>query len=112
MMIVMMVWMNFISTTIITIFTHFHAYLSFTRVSLQELIRFELFFLVWHHSWHFEKEPRFGGSFCLLRLWVVVMGCCMEHVTMVGWRNRAGVLSRVTKREHVERRWGCAVQHC
>ena len=108
-MIMMMVLMTFISTTI---FTHFHAYLPFTRVSLQELVRVELFFLVWHHSWHFEKEPRFGGSFGLLRLWVVVMGCCMEHFTVVrGW-GRTWVLRWVAERKHVERRWGCAVQHC
>ena len=108
-MIMMMVLMSLISTTI---FTHFHAYLPFTRVSLQELIRFELFFLVWHHSWHFEKEPRFWGSFCLLRLWVVVMGGCMEHFAMMGRGCRARVLRWVAERKHVEGRWGCAVQHC
>ena len=108
-MIMMMVWMTFISTTIVT---HSHAYLSFTRVSLQELVRLELFFLVWHHSWHFEKELWFWGGFCLLWMWVVVMGCCMEHFTMVrGW-GRPWVLGWVAKRKHVERRRGCAVQHC
>ena len=105
----MMVLMTFISTTI---FTHFHAYLPFTRVSLQELVGFKLFFLVWHYSWHFEKEPRFWGSFCLLWLWLVVVGRCMEHFAMVrGW-GWAWVLRWVPERKHVEGRWGCAVQHC
>ena len=108
-MIMMMVLMTFISTTR---FTHFHAYLPFSRVALQELVWLKLFFLVWHNSWHFEKEPWFWGTFCLLWLWVVVMGGCMEHFPMMGWGCGARVLGWVAEGKHVERRWGCAVQHC
>ena len=61
------------------------SYLAFSRVSLHELIGFKFFFLVWHHSWHFEKELWSGDDFSLLVVLGVVVGGRrrVEHVTVV-----------------------------
>ena len=54
-------------------------------MSLHKLIGFKFFFLVWHHSWHFEKELWSGDDFSLLVVLGVVVGGGrrVEHVTVV-----------------------------
>ena len=89
-------------------------YFALSRVSLHKLIGFKFFFLVWHHSWHLEKELWSGDNLSLLLLVVVVVVGGVgrvEHVRMVGGRGRPGVLGRMTEGEHVEGGGGRAVQH-
>ena len=87
-------------------------------MSFHKLIRFKFFFLVWHNSGHFEKEPWFCGWHLRLGVWLlVVVGMVvtrvrMEHLPVVspgpGTRVLGGV---VAEGEHVEGGGGGAVQH-
>ena len=87
-------------------------------MSFHELICFKFFFLVWHNSGHFEKEPWFCGWHLGLGVWllvvvgVVVTRVRMEHLPVVspgpGTRVLGGV---VAEGEHVEGGGGGAVQH-
>ena len=65
---------------------NFFTYFAFSGVSLHELIGFKFFFLVWHHSWHLEKELWSGDNLSLLLLVVVVVVGGVrgvEHVRMM-----------------------------
>ena len=75
-------------------------------MSLHKLVRLKFFFLVWHHSWHLEKESWFLWHLLLLLLLlvlltvvVVVVGSSggVEHVSMV---TSSRVLRRMREWKH------------